>query len=74
MLDNDGRIGGSGGVPARMAGRRAAAAQVGEPLPGGPAPRGSRIPTLRQLASLLVDGALRLPANYRRGTYLDLLV
>ena len=73
MLDNEGRIGGSGGLPARTTGRRAAV-QSREPLPGGPAPRGNRIPTLRQLASLLVDGVLRLPANYRRGAYLDLIV
>jgi hypothetical protein len=33
-----------------------------------------RIPTLRQLAGLLVDGVLTLPSNYRRGSYLDLLV
>lgn len=73
MIDNEGRIGGAGGLPARTAGRRAAA-EGREPAPGGPAPRGSRVPTLRQLASLLVDGVLRLPANYRRGAYLDLIV
>jgi hypothetical protein len=33
-----------------------------------------RVPSLRQLASLLVDGILTLPPNYRRGMYLDLLV
>ena len=31
-------------------------------------------PTLKQLASLLVDGILTLPPYYRRGMYLDLLV
>lgn len=32
-----------------------------------------RIPTLRQLASLVVNGILRLPQNYRRGMFLDIL-
>lgn len=33
-----------------------------------------RIPSLRQLAALVVDGMLRLPRNYRRGMFLDILV
>jgi hypothetical protein len=33
-----------------------------------------RVPSLKQLASLLVDGILTLPPYYRRGMYLDLLV
>ncbi|MGF7208557.1 hypothetical protein GGE65_003149 [Skermanella aerolata] len=33
-----------------------------------------RVPTLKQLASLVVDGVLTLPPYYRRGMYLDLLV
>ena len=33
-----------------------------------------RIPTLRQLAALVVNGMLTLPRNYRRGMYLDILV
>ena len=33
-----------------------------------------RIPTLRQLAALVVDGMLMLPRNYRRGMFLDILV
>lgn len=32
-----------------------------------------RIPTLRQLASLVVNGMLSLPRNYRRGMFLDIL-
>ena len=42
-----------------------------------PRPRRShsgRVPTLKQLAALLVDGILTLPPYYRRGMYLDLLV
>lgn len=35
---------------------------------------GNRWPTARELAALLVDGILRLPDRYRRGTYLDILV
>ncbi|CAK0775702.1 transposase [Azospirillaceae bacterium] len=34
----------------------------------------TRIPTLQQLASLLIDGILVLPRNYRRGMFLDILV
>ncbi len=33
-----------------------------------------RIPSVRELASLLVNGILTLPRNYRRGMYLDVQV
>lgn len=33
-----------------------------------------RIPTLRQLASLVVNGLLTLPRNYYRGMFLDITV
>lgn len=33
-----------------------------------------RIPTMRMLASLVVNGILRLPAGYRRGMFLDVVV
>ncbi|WP_029008304.1 hypothetical protein [Azospirillum halopraeferens] len=33
-----------------------------------------RIPTVRQLAGLLVNGILTLPRNYRRGMFLDIVV
>ena len=33
-----------------------------------------RIPSLRQLAALVVNGMLTLPRNYRRGMFLDILV
>lgn len=33
-----------------------------------------RIPTLRQLASLVVNGMLTLPRNYYRGMFLDITV
>jgi len=33
-----------------------------------------RIPTLRELAALVVDGMLTLPRNYRRGMFLDIMV
>ena len=36
--------------------------------------RRQRIPTMRQLAALVVDGILTLPRNYRRGMFLDILV
>lgn len=32
-----------------------------------------RWPDLRALAALVVDGMLRLPARYRRGTFLDII-
>lgn len=41
------------------------------PAPGRP---GNRWPTAREIASLLVDGILRLPERYRRGMFLDALV
>jgi len=40
---------------------------------GGSGVKG-RLPTLRQLAALLVGGVLRLPAGYRRGMFLDIIV
>lgn len=33
-----------------------------------------RIPTLRELAALVVNGVLTLPRNYRRGMFLDVEV
>lgn len=45
--------------------------------PGGmtavPAVYKPRLPTLSQLAGLMVNGLLRLPRNYRRGMFLDIL-
>lgn len=37
-------------------------------------PGRQRIPTMRQLAALVVNGILTLPRNYRRGMYLDIIV
>ncbi|MBI1321194.1 MAG: hypothetical protein GC168_19895 [Candidatus Hydrogenedens sp.] len=57
-----------------------------EATPGGPPPLPptvksqpgqavrQRIPTMRQLALLVVNGILTLPGNYRRGMYLDIWV
>ncbi len=47
---------------------------AGVARPGRPAPHRDRIPTLRQLAGLMVNGILMLPRNYRRGMFLDMLV
>lgn len=33
-----------------------------------------RIPSLRELAALVVNGVLTLPRNYRRGMFLDVQV
>ncbi len=33
-----------------------------------------RIPSMRQLAALVVNGMLMLPRNYRRGMFLDILI
>ncbi|WP_044560586.1 hypothetical protein [Azospirillum sp. B4] len=35
---------------------------------------GSRWPTARELAGLMVNGILTLPARYRRGMFLDVLL
>ncbi|MDR6774937.1 hypothetical protein [Azospirillum sp. BE72] len=56
---------GGGRVPA--AGARARA--------DGIVPQGrQRIPSLRELAALVVNGVLTLPRNYRRGMFLDVQV
>ncbi|HYE50567.1 MAG TPA: hypothetical protein VEB20_13320 [Azospirillaceae bacterium] len=39
-----------------------------------PARPGNRWPSPRELAGLLVNGILTLPARYRRGMFLDILV
>jgi hypothetical protein len=42
----------------------------------GPANRGrfrNRFPSREELAALLVGGILRLPRNYRRGMFLDVI-
>ncbi|WP_207462706.1 hypothetical protein [Azospirillum sp. SYSU D00513] len=53
----------------------------GRLLPAGPRGRADavqggrqRVPTLRQLAGLVVNGILTLPRNYRRGMFLDVIV
>ncbi len=58
--------GGRVASPGAAAGIRNRAEQVG----GGR----QRIPTVRELASLVVNGILTLPRNYRRGMYLDVQV
>ena len=58
--------GGRVASPGAVAGIRNRAEQVG----GGR----QRIPTVRELASLVVNGILTLPRNYRRGMYLDVQV
>jgi len=35
-------------------------------------PGRQRIPSVRQLAGLLINGILTLPRNYRRGMFLDI--
>jgi hypothetical protein len=47
-------------------GGRESIPQAGETRP--------RIPTMRQLASLVINGILHLPAGYRRGMFLDVVV
>lgn len=54
---------GRGTTPARPAGRT--------PAPGR---AGNRWPNPLELAALMVDGILRLPARYRRGMFMDILV
>lgn len=77
----DTRVGGStggaanlGGSVAESGGRRAAlpvSGPGGRPIPMGRP--GNRWPSAKELAALIVDGMLRLPARYRRGMYLDVL-
>ena len=57
----------SGGGRVAAAGARARA--------DGIVPQGrQRIPSLRELAALVVNGVLTLPRNYRRGMFLDVQV
>ena len=71
MVDNSLRADGS--VP--ELGRRDGGGFGGRAGRVGPPERvhRDRIPSLRQLASLVVNGVLMLPRNYRRGMYLDIL-
>lgn len=54
-----------GGGAVLPAGRSGRVGEVG-------APARQRIPSMRQLASLMVNGILTLPRNYRRGMFLDI--
>lgn len=68
----DGPFRSEGSVP--ELGRRDGGAVARAPArPGAERAHRDRIPTLRQLASLVVNGVLRLPLNYRRGMFLDIL-
>lgn len=55
----------------RRAGALAVTGPGGRPIPMGRP--GNRWPNARELAALIVDGMLRLPARYRRGMFLDVL-
>jgi len=65
---------GLGGTLIESGGRRGTIAITG---PGGRpiamGRPGNRWPNPRELAALVVDGILRLPARYRRGMFLDVL-
>jgi len=68
-----GRAGTEGIRPDAPGGR--AAPGLPPARPDTPHPRSrQRIPSLRQLAALVVNGMLTLPRNYRRGMFLDILV
>lgn len=69
------RTGGSANEPIRRdgGGRVGASGARGRADEVGSGAR-QRMPTLRQLASLLVNGILTLPRNYRRGMFLDVQV
>jgi hypothetical protein len=56
--------GGGGRVPASGVRGRTESVQRGR----------QRIPTVRELAGLLINGILTLPRNYRRGMFLDVVV
>ena len=62
------------GVRPESPGERATSVPaLGGSVPANPRSR-QRIPTIRQLAALVVNGMLMLPRNYRRGMFLDILV
>jgi hypothetical protein len=72
MVDN--RLRTEGSVPelSRRDGGGGVGARPSRVGPATPVHR-DRIPTLRQLAGLVVNGILTLPRNYRRGMFLDIL-
>ncbi|AWK88712.1 hypothetical protein [Azospirillum thermophilum] len=56
-------------------GRIGASAKMGSgSRAGAVGQRRQRIPSLRELAALVVNGVLTLPRNYRRGMFLDVEV
>jgi len=65
------------GPSASEAGNASLAAGAAARRSGAPsdAPRRhrDRFPSLQELASLMVDGILRLPQRYRRGMFLDVI-
>lgn len=63
---------GSGAIRADGGGGFAPAERARGSSGGGISSGFPRIPSRAQLASLLVDGILMLPRNYRRGMYLDI--
>jgi hypothetical protein len=72
MVDETRSARGIGDVRSDWSGGRSA---TGRPVDRINVRRGffARIPTLKQLADLLVDGELVLPPGYRRGMFLDVL-
>lgn len=62
------------GVRPELPGGRALPGSAPRPSDPAVARSRQRIPTLRQLASLVVNGLLTLPRNYRRGMFLDITV
>lgn len=71
MVDNriraDGSVNELGRRDGGVAGRSSRIGGAGDPV------HRDRIPTLKQLAALVVNGVLMLPRNYRRGMFLDVL-
>lgn len=66
--------GGVGGSVSESGGRRTGGVAAATPGRGiAPGRPGNRWPNPKELAALMVDGILRLPARYRRGMYLDVL-
>ena len=68
-----GRAAGDGIRPDLPGERTPPGAPIRRSEPTG-APLRGRLPTLRELAALVVNGMLVLPRNYRRGMFLDIFV
>lgn len=64
----------TGGVPVEAGGGFNTVVPVPTARPAGSGKWRDRWPTAKEIAGLLINGILTLPARYRRGMFLDVIV